>query len=424
MILFLLKGLLRDRSRSLFPVLVVTIGVMLTVVLQSWIDGVFSDVLRSSANFSTGHVRIMSRAYAEDEGQIPNDLALMGVNKLTKELRRTYPRMIWVRRIRFGGLLDVPDNNGETRSQGPVMGMSVDLLSPSSPETATLNLERSLVRGHLPEKSNEMLIGEDFSSRLGINPGDTATLLGSTMHGSMTLHNFVIAGTVRFGVTAMDRGAMLTDLADTERALDMQDAAGEVLGYFRDGAYHDNEAISIAHDFNARFGDPDDEFAPVMFPLRNQRDLGEYLDMGRYVTGILSSVFILAMSIVLWNLGLIGGLRRYGEVGLRLAIGEEKGRVYRSILMEAMLIGFVGSVLGTAVGLGIARLGEVYGLDFGNFLKNSSMMIPNVMHTRITTRTWYIGFIPGLFSTLLGSALSGIGIYRRETAQLFKELEI
>lgn len=424
MILFLLKGLLRDRSRSLFPILTVTIGVMLTVVLQSWIDGVFSDVIRSNANFSTGHVRIMSRAYAENEDQTPNDLALMNVNELMEELRRSYPQMLWVRRIRFGGLLDVPDEKWETRSQGPAMGMSANLLSPASPEVSTLNLEKSLVRGRLPDKPDEMLLGEEFSRRLGVNPGDTATLLGSTMHGSMTMHNFVIAGTVRFGVSAMERGAMLTDISGTEQVLDMEDAAGEVLGYFRDGTYHDDEAVNMARGFNARFGDTDDEFAPVMFALRDQNDLGEYLDMGRYITGIFSSVFIMAMSIVLWNLGLIGGLRRYGEVGLRLAIGEEKGRVYRSILMESLIIGLAGSILGTAIGLGIARLGEIYGLDFGAFLKNSSMMISNVMHTRITPRTWYIGFIPGLFSTLLGSALSGIGIYRRETAQLFKELEV
>jgi putative ABC transport system permease protein len=35
-----------------------------------------------------------------------------------------------------------------------------------------------------------------------------------------------------------------------------------------------------------------------------------------------------------------------------------------------------------------------------------------------------IGFLPGLLATLLGSALSGVGIYKRKTAQLFKELEV
>ena len=42
---------------------------------------------------------------------------------------------------------------------------------------------------------------------------------------------------------------------------------------------------------------------------------------------------------------------------------------------------------------------------------------------RITPRDFYIGVIPGLFSTVLGTMLSGRGIYKRQTARLFKELE-
>jgi len=50
-------------------------------------------------------------------------------------------------------------------------------------------------------------------------------------------------------------------------------------------------------------------------------------------------------------------------------------------------------------------------------------MMPNRIRARITPPDFYIGFIPGLISTVLGTALSGIGIYRRQTSMLFKELE-
>jgi putative ABC transport system permease protein len=56
-------------------------------------------------------------------------------------------------------------------------------------------------------------------------------------------------------------------------------------------------------------------------------------------------------------------------------------------------------------------------------MKNATLMMPAVFHTRITTTAFFIGFIPGLLSTVVGTMLSGIGIYKRKTAQLFKELE-
>ncbi len=423
MIRFLLKGLLRDRSRSLFPVLIVSLGVMLTVFLQTWLQGAMGDIVRSNASFSTGHVKIMSKAYAKNKSQIPNDLALLGVEELLTSLRKHHPDMVWVERIRFGGLLDIPDDHGETRAQGPATGLAVDLLSSQSPEIATLNIRQSIVRGQLPAKSGEILIGDEFARKLEANIGDTVTLLGSTMHGSMSIQNFTIAGTVRFGVNAMDRGALLIDISDIRRALDMNDAAGELLGYFGDGVYHDAAATQIARAFNDLSADPGDDYAPVMRALRDQDGLGEYLDMSQYFSFIASGIFVVAMSIVLWNVGLIGGLRRYGEMGLRLAIGEDKRHVYGSLIIEALGVGIVGSIIGTAIGLALAWYLQVHGLDIGSMVKNSSMMMSNVMRAEITSVTYYIGFIPGLLSTVLGAALSGIGIYQRQTAQLFKELE-
>lgn len=423
MIRFLLKGLMRDRSRSLFPVMVVSLGVMLTVFLQTWLQGAMGDIVRSSAGFSTGHVKIMSRAYAENQAQTPNDLALLGTGKLLAALRAGRPQMEWVERIRFGGLIDVPDKGGETRAQGPAAGLAVDLLGSRSTEIARLNIRESIVRGRIPAAPGEVLISDEFARNLKINPGDAVTLLSSTMHGSMAMQNFTVAGTVRFGINAMDRGAVLADIADMRRALDMDDAAGELLGYFRDGIYHDAGAMAIARTLNERLADPGDAYAPVARALRDQEGLGEYLDMSRYFSFIASGIFVVAMSIVLWNVGLIGGLRRYGEMGLRLAIGEDKRHVYGSLIVEALMIGVAGSVIGTAIGLALAWTLQIYGLDIGSMVKSSSMMMSNVMRTEITGAAYYIGFIPGLFSTVLGAALAGIGIWRRQTAQLFKELE-
>lgn len=136
----------------------------------------------------------------------------------------------------------------------------------------------------------------------------------------------------------MDKQAFLADITDIQQALDMVDGAGEILGYFKDDFYHDTEALKIEKAFNRRFSSSNDEYGPVMFALRNQDGLGEYLDLANYMSLIASSIFVAAMSIVLWNVGLIGSLRRYGEMGLRLAIGEDKRHVYGSIIIEALII--------------------------------------------------------------------------------------
>ena len=391
--------------------------------MHAYITGFMGDTIELSARFSYGHVKVMTRGYAEEMQQVPNDMAMTGVESLMSELRTRFPEMTWSPRIQFGGLIDAPDESGETRTQGPAAGIGADLLTPGSPEPARLNLINSLVRGSMPSRPGEALLSEPFSKKLGVNPGDQVTLMGSTMYGSITMHNFVVSGTVMTGLDVLDRGLIIADIADVRMALDMEDASGEILGYFIDGFYINDEAIRVAAEFNADSGGTEDYFAPVIMSLSQQGTMGQYVRLSEVWSVYISMVFIFAMALVLWNAGLLGGLRRYGEVGLRLAIGEEKGHIYRTMIYESVMIGVIGSVTGTAIGLLIAWFLQEYGIGISGMMEGAAMMMPDRIRARITPPDFYIGFIPGLLSTVIGTMLSGIGIYKRQTASLFKELE-
>jgi len=423
MIKFLFKGLLRDRSRSLFPVLIVAAGVVLTVFLHAWINGAWTSVIQSTAHYSTGHVRVMTKAYSKEKDQRPNDLALLGIDTLMAELRHTFPDMLWTPRITFGGLLDIPDSNRETRVQSPISGLSVDLLTQGSPEWKILNIRNAIVRGRPIQNRNEMLISEELAQRLGIQPGQIATLISSTMNGSMATANFTIAGTILFGVGAMDRGAVIADFADMQQVLDMQQGAGEILGFFPDDFYHEDRATILTSTFNNQYQNSSNQFAPIMAYLRNDSGLSDYLDLISLFSNVIMGVFLFAMSIVLWNAGLTGSLRRYGEMGVRLAIGEEKGHIYRSMITESLMVGFAGSLIGTSIGLAFAYYMQVKGFNIGGMLRNNSIMIDNIVRAQVTPLSYFVGFLPGMLATVCGTALSGVGIYKRQTSQLFKELE-
>lgn len=424
MIKFLFKGLLNDKSRSLLPVVVVSIGVFLTVVLYCWLNGIMGESIVMSANFNTGHVKVMTRAYAKESSQMPNDLAILDVNKLELELKNSYPEMDWVKRIRFGALIDFPDSNGETRAQGPVVGWAIDLFSPDSKEKQRFNIEQSIVSGKMPAKPSEALITNDFAIKFNIKPGDKFTLFGTTMDGGMALKNFIVSGTVSFGVLALDRGAIITDISDAQVALAMHDAASEILGYFSSYRYNNDKALAIKKEFNLKYTTSKDEFAPEMVTLTEQEGMDEMLGYVDVIGGIMVVIFVMAMSVVLWNAGLIGSLRRYNEFGVRLALGEDKNHIYKSLIYEGALVGLIGTCIGTVIGLSVSYLLQNFGLNIGGMMKGSTLMIPNVVRAVVAPTAYYIGLIPGLFSTVLGSALAGIGIYKRKTAQLFNELEV
>ena len=421
MIKFLLNGLLRDKSRSLLPIIVVALGVIITVFLQAYMGGIFSDSIETTAKFSTGHVKVMTEAYKENQSQMPNDYAIMGIKNVIKKLKTTYPDMTWTDRIQFGGLLDAPDSNGITKSQGNVMGMGIHLLG-SDDEINRMDLKSKLFSGRFPKKSGEIMITNELFKKMNLKLGDRLTLISNTMYGDMAMYNFTVCGTIHFGTQILDKGMVVADIDDARQALNMEDAAGEVLGFFNDSPYKDSKAKKLATAFNQENTMKDDKFSLAMAPMSGIGGMDFMIAYSENAQYIVIFIFVFAMSIVLWNAGLVGGLRRYGEFGLRMAIGESKHEIYRSLVGEALLVGIIGSVVGIIIGLLCSWPLQVYGIDARNMMRNSNMMMPSIIRAQITVTTYYIGFIPGVLSTVIGASLAGIGVYKRNTNTLMKDL--
>ena len=427
MIKFLTKGLLRDRSRSLFPVLVITFTVTMVVFAIGFMRGTMNSLFLDTAVVFSGHEKIVTRAYNKENQLLPNDLALLEVDQLVDELGRDYPNFFWTPRITFAGLLDVPDENGETKSQGPVITLGIDLFSEDSRQAEIWELDRVLVEGQIPQNRDDALISTKLADQLDLAVGETVTFIGSTMDNAFTTYNFNVSGTFNLRKGQTDKQMMLVDLSGARAALDMDNAASAIFGFTHSLYYDDETAVALRTDYNKIKSDSLDIFSPFMLALRDGNQMGTMVDISGAMMAIMGGIFLVIVMIVLWNMGLMNGLRRYGEIGLRLAMGESKGQVYRSMISEAVIIGLAGTVVGTGIGLALTYYVQENGIDYTKgmeALSNSSMVMPNIFYTQVTPDLYYIGFIPGVLATVLGTMLAGLAIYKREMAQLFKELEI
>jgi putative ABC transport system permease protein len=198
------------------------------------------------------------------------------------------------------------------------------------------------------------------------------------------------------------------------------------LGYTNSLYYDDTAAVALRGRYNKINSDSTDIFSPIMMALRDVNQMGTMVDYMSAASGLIVGVFLVISMIVLWNMGLMNGLRRYGEIGMRLAMGESKGQVYRSMIMESVVIGFIGTIIGTAMGLGLTYYMQEVGLDYSDAMESlgsTEIIMSNVFYAQVTPELYYIGFIPGVLATVLGTMLAGRAIYKREMAQLFKELE-
>ena len=426
MINFLFKGLLRDKSRSFFPIIIITLIVSIIIFFSGFLNGVYNSLFLNTAILNSGHVKVVTHAYNLEHQLLPNDLALLDVNSLVGTLENKYREYTWTPRITFAGLLDVPDENGETLSQSPVIGLGIDFLSKKSKQLDIWDLDKKIIKGSLFNKKNQVLLSEKLSNRLQIFSGDIVTFIGATMYGGFTTYNLTVSGVFDLNLGPIDKDMMIIDFSGAQNILDMEDAASEILGYDKKLFFSDNSTVEIRDEFNSQYSDSLDVYRPFMLALRDSNQMGTIVDFSDVIMSIILGLFLIVVTLVLWNMGIMSGLRRYGEIGMRLAIGETKGHVFKSMIVESVIIGFFGSIVGTTLGILLTSYLQKVGIDYSkaiDSLNSSNFAMPNIFYPQVTPDLFYIGFIPGILATVFGTMLAGRAIYKREMAQLFKELE-
>jgi putative ABC transport system permease protein len=419
---FLMKGIMRDKSRTLYPLITISVGVMLIVFMWCWANGAMSGMIDKTASLDLGHMKIVTRAYEELIDQKPYDLCLNGVDELITGLKQKYPGVSFKPRTTFGGLLDLADETGTTKAQGDFLGMAFEIINDPE-ERKTFSLDKALVKGRIPQTSNEILVSDEIYAKFGIELNNTVSIITSTMYGSMSIRNYQVAGTVRFGVQALDKGAVLIDNSAVGDLLDMEDSCSEIFCFLPGMEYNRRQAQAIKTEFNQAYSDAEDEFSPTMRILNDDALMGFMIQMTNASIMVMNLGLMLMVAIVLWNSGLLNNIRRYNEMGIRLAMGESKGHIYRSIVKESLIIGVLGSIIGTLIGLAISLYLQYHPVDISHYMKNSSIMMGSEYAAKIDNISLFIGFIPGVLASVLGSMLAGRAIYKRQTAQLFKEME-
>jgi putative ABC transport system permease protein len=428
---FWFRGLFREKSRFLFPFTVVAIGVALVVALVGFMEGVFMGMIEMTANLDSGHIRLVNKPFYDEEHLRSLDRALANQRETRSWLiKHSAPDIVWSPRIRWGALLDVPDEKGDTRSQTPVVGMAMDLKSSESPEIKRLRLDTSLVKGSLPKGRNQMLMGYQLAEVLDVSVGQSITLIGQSFDGGLVTDNYQVSGLVRFGVAAMDKKMVLIDLIDGQDTFYMEDMVTDWLGFFppsSDFARYEEIKNNLKADFKDWIKSPPEDWAkddlPIVLSIRDQQNIGAIMDKFWVIKGFVVGIFIFLMVLVLWNAGILSGIHRYGEMGLRLAFGESPWRVISSLAIEGLWIGVLGSLVGASFGGAYAWYLQEVGYNMGDNFAQSGLMINDVVRARVSIGGFVQGLVPGIFASVAGTLMASLAIFKRSEASLFRELE-
>ncbi|HET8725229.1 MAG TPA: FtsX-like permease family protein [Anaeromyxobacteraceae bacterium] len=234
-----------------------------------------------------------------------------------------------------------------------------------------------VVEGNLDElaKPGTILIFQDQAKRLGVKVGDALTLSAPTTRGASNTAD------VRVAVVARNIGLLSAFNAfipaETLRQLYQlkEGTTGAVQLYLRDPA---DSAVVAARLRDAlkeagwRVMDPDPQpyWQKLMFKVNAEDWTGQKLDVTTWedemsflswivtavtwLGNVLVTVLLVIVAVGIVNTLAIAIRERTREIGTLRAIGMQRTQVLRITLLEAALLGLLGSLAGAALGAAVA----------------------------------------------------------------------
>jgi putative ABC transport system permease protein len=233
-------------------------------------------------------------------------------------------------------VVDSDNENVGPTTGAPTLGANwtdIDLRTMNTPE------------GELPQGPGEVMIDHDTAKKKKLSIGDELSIISVSGSRSVT-----ITGIVEFTTTNPGAAVVWFDTPTAQEVL----LGGEgftTLYVDGDGSVTDEE---LRDRVTAAVGDGHRVQTADEYIEENQDALGEFFGIMRYVLLGFAGISLLVGIFLIVNTFTMLVAQRTREIGLFRAIGASRKQVNRSVLIEALLLGLVGSILGFGAGIGLA----------------------------------------------------------------------
>ncbi|THA81364.1 FtsX-like permease family protein [Streptomyces sp. A0592] len=204
-----------------------------------------------------------------------------------------------------------------------------------------------ITSGQAPRGPTEVMVDADTAKKHGLKLGDELRTIAIT--GDIRAK---ITGIATFTVTNPGAAVVYFDTATAQKSLlGSPDSFTHVNVTAKDGVSDEQLKANIASAVGA---DAYKLQTAKEAADANRKDVGAFLDVMKYVMLGFAGIAFLVGIFLIFNTFSMLVAQRTREIGLMRAIGADSGQVLKSVVLEAFLLGVVGSVLGVAAGVGLA----------------------------------------------------------------------
>jgi putative ABC transport system permease protein len=343
------RNLLRYKRRTLLTASLITIGVVF-VILFIAVSGSFKNMMISQITDSMlGHFQIHRKGYVSSIDNLPLNLSLdeKAMNKIAAVLKNNPGIEAYSERIKFGGMFS---NFTETTN------VRLNAVYPDK-EFKTVPL---LIQRLTPESKNTLEKGEIYipdllSTAMKVSVGDVIVIIATNKDGSVNGKKFTVAG-VLSSVTGPGGRDGYIHFEDGMEVLRMEKAEiSEVAIRVKDFSRLNKTVMMIRNALAPSEGKGEGKGSGIgggmeIHPWDALSPFANIANMIDVMTLFIKIMLIAIVMVSIMNVMIMAVYERIREIGTIAAIGTMPRKILSLFVIEGLLLGFVGSIMGIITG--------------------------------------------------------------------------
>jgi putative ABC transport system permease protein len=343
------RNIWRHRRRTVIIVLAMGLSLAMMMWYDGLMDGFNNAIAGNAVRVLGGNVQVHAAGYREKVDS--NPLLPLADDSAVVKAALSQPNVIAAtRRIQTGGLV----SNREGSFPMQIIGIEPEAEAPVS------LIAEHIAAGRYVEATDQdsILIGQGLADALSLKVGDRLTMVGSDIHKQNRQRTMTVIGIYDIGIPSMEKATSYISLTEAQNLFGLHGQSTEVqITLKRVGT-----ESAVVNALTPLF--PGYE---VESWAKNYPELSNAVGRKNIVMDIFSVIIVMIAGIGILNLLLMAIYERTREIGLLGAMGLKPRQIATTFILEGALIGVVGVLAGTAMGLALNLSIMQVGMDYSQF---------------------------------------------------------
>ena len=327
------RNVVRQSRRSAMAMVAVTFGVVILLLAGGFIESNLHDMREATIASRLGHIQISRPGYFQ-MGQSDPFSYLLPQDSADRVAIEQLPGIkITGARMSFGGLI----SHGESTIS--FIGEGVE---PDKEESLSSYLFIPKGKGLSLTEPKGIIMGLGLAANLGVDVGDTVVLMTSTRAGGINAVECRVRGLFSTVSKAYDDSALRLPIST---ARDLLRVSGSHVWVLLLDKTEDTQ--SVLSSLHSGFPEKSLEFVPWS-------DLADFYNktavLLRKQLGVIETIIAIIILLSIANTLMMSVVERTGEIGTAMAVGVTRAKIMRLFVLEGLLLGVGGCMVGLVLG--------------------------------------------------------------------------